>query len=452
MAAAAIAIAGAVFVQRNDYVSLVNQLLPSASSPPLSSPSPSSMSRAIISMLCTSTAALSVGWAIYVVYKRFLLPSIVGGKIKLSESVVCLLPPPTHKSRATRDFVRFYTSPSPLLFLAIGSPPSPSTITSAEEVDDGSEDTDDTDDSGTSRDVDENGYSSSRKHHLKHQLIPLRPSSPTPNGDFNPEVIKRHFQEFKETLGNHLSKSNVHLSDEGWSTLMRLLSVNSMIEIMLAGNENHDDIIRALYDEKKGPRREIRKDHFQIWPSRAQLHRQSKKTSKESAAKILNLMFPCFVITLIPPRGVDPGCLRVVTYAKAKTELCNAPESNYKHTSTGWVHQRGNSDDRGHYMILRVWSEGLVSSAAHSAIESPIEPSSSRRFKREILSVPSFLTVEEVAKREMATLFQYQRPEILLAVRHGLSRTTVRNIPEIVLLIAHFLGLHDRFHGPDYRA
>ena len=134
---------------------------------------------------------------------------------------------PEHKAqeRAARDFVRFYTNSFPVLFSLSGSPSA-------------------------------------------YELTPLRPSRPSPHGDFSPSIVDAHCNEFREKLQLMAQRRGLVMSDATFSHLTRYLKVNTLVDLMI------------------------------------------------QTESLMHLKKPHFVITMRPPRGSDAGCVRVVVYAR----------------------------------------------------------------------------------------------------------------------------------------
>jgi len=307
---------------------------------------------------------------------------------KLLNSLIVALPRAPSKARAARDFVRFYTSPNPLLFLATKP---------------------------------------SAKGDVP-MLKPIRPRSPLPNGDFNQEVITRHYRDFRERITSAAREVGLDFTEEAWSELMHHLSVNTLIEVMLSGRRDSDDPSTAT------------------WPATPGL------PGVQNITPVANLREPTFIIAMTPPRGGDPGGIRVVTYAKAGT---GRRQEMLQRRADG---RRLN--DNG--LMMRVWSDlvGAAAASSASASASASASSSSPRTDSKVEgSVEKKIRSVRLMKREMVygnfndlralrrDLFDYQRPEVLEAIAKALSPKGI--MPGLIEHIAHYVGLHS-FYSPGF--
>mmetsp|Transcript_314 Transcript_314/g.418 ORF Transcript_314/g.418 Transcript_314/m.418 type:complete len:417 (+) Transcript_314:89-1339(+) len=359
---------------------------------------------------------------------------VKNGKFELLESLVFAIPQSPTRARAARDFVRFYTAPKPLLFIATGRASSPSSST---------------------EDADSNNRVSRRR-----KWIPLRAELPLPNGDFRPDVVTTHYNNFRDQVLTEVKRAGLALSDAAWGELMRNLSVNMLIEMMLAGRFDTEDTAYAAWPaHPKDSFSFISNDDGPKKLSRTVTHEEKHESwhgsFHRSQLKIINLKSPCFVIVISEPCGSFMGSVRVVTYARAVSSAVEKRQA-----------------------LLRVSSQNLCNILDDSIPAPPISPSSCsdvkevstncnlesihpnekkyskwnkeekhRLLKKEVLYLStSNVLVENFARDRIDDLFVHQRPEVVLglieALKHRLSR-------DLIYLITHYLDV-SRFYGPRY--
>jgi len=216
-------------------------------------------------------------------------------------------------------------------------------------------------------------------------VLGIPPKPPLPNGDLSFKMLSYHVNNFKSQIKLVVEKEGIRVTGDIWRRMFPYFSVGRLIDAC--------EVVESL------------EEHYTIH-------------SPDTPFKIENLGSPCFYVAFTPPQKLDPGCLRMVVYAKVVVP--------------GWNKHKTH--------VVRITSDNLLSQKKENQQEA-----GQQLIKRETFEVNyGDEKVSNFAVNHVDELFSLQRMRVLKAIEEKLVPGGI--LSDLCELVATYAGLHE-FYG-----